>query len=47
MKAVFDLNYKVMGFEPCSWSVYVSGICGLWVNALLKTEMMKGGGRTI
>jgi len=38
MKAVLDLKYEVMGFEPCSWSVNVSGICGLWVNTLLKTD---------
>ena len=38
MKAVFDLTYEVMGFEPYSWSVNMSGICGPGVNTLLKTE---------
>lgn len=38
MKAVFDLKYEVMGFEPCSWSVNVAGICGLWVDTSLKRE---------
>lgn len=45
MKAVFDLNYKVIGIEPCSWSVYDSGICGLRVNALLKTERWRKTGQ--